>query len=84
LTEALAENPMNGKPGSHEHRCQNVIEECVRRSHQGTISFGEVVAKLMDGASRRIGRPAARERLLHAIGRDSRGEVHIERPLVKA
>ena len=27
---------------------RNVIEECVRRSHQGTISFAEVVAKLME------------------------------------
>ncbi|WP_210254900.1 DUF1398 family protein [Methylocapsa sp. S129] len=26
---------------------RTVIEECVKRSHQGTISFGEVVGKLM-------------------------------------
>jgi hypothetical protein len=39
---------MNGKPGVHEHGSQNVIEERVKRSHQGTMSFGEVVAKLME------------------------------------
>ena len=27
---------------------KSAIEECVRRSHQGTISFGEVVGKLME------------------------------------
>lgn len=26
---------------------QNIIEECVRRSHEGSIAFGEVVEKLM-------------------------------------